>query len=158
MTYNQTLPTFRKVLSDSWSLLKINNRPKHIFKEQPIIVYHRNKNFRDMIGDTTIENNKVVRKQKPILKSGYCKPCFSITNNLCCKQVVPATTFKSNIFLKTYQIFHQLYCKSSYIIYLLECLKRQLRYVGKSETEFNVRLNNQRKDVTRMDSIKSFRY
>ena len=41
-----------------------------------------------------------------------------------------------------YQIFHQLNCKSSYIIYfyiiyLLECLKCQLQYVGKSETEFS---------------------
>ena len=158
MTYNQTLPTFRKVLSDSCSLLKINNKPKHAFKEQPIIAYRRNKNFRDMIGDTTIGNNKVVRKQKPILKSGCCKPCFSIIIKLCCKQAVPTTTFKSNIFLKTYQIFHQLHCKSSYIIYSLECLKRQLKYVGKLETGFNVRLNNHRKDDTRMDSIKSFRY
>ena len=27
------------------------------------------------------------------------------------------------------------------------------QYVGKSETEFNVRLNNHKKDVTRKDSI-----
>ena len=37
MTFNQTLPNFRKVLSENWSLLKINNRLKHAFKEQPII-------------------------------------------------------------------------------------------------------------------------
>ena len=49
-----------------------------------------------MIGDTTIETKKVVGKQIPILKSGYCKPCFSRTNNLCCKQVVLATTFNPN--------------------------------------------------------------
>ena len=30
---------------------------------------------------------------------------FSRTNNICCKQVVPATTFKCNVSLKTYQIF-----------------------------------------------------
>ena len=58
-----------------------------------------------MIGDTTIENKKVVKKHKPTLKSSYCKPCFSRENNLCCKQVVPAKTFKSNVTLKTYQIF-----------------------------------------------------
>ena len=51
-------------------------------------MYRRNKNLRDMIGGTAIENNKVVRKQKLILKSGYCKPGFSRTNNLSCKQVV----------------------------------------------------------------------
>ena len=43
-------------------------------------------------------------------------------------------------------------CKSS-DIYLLECLKCQLQYVGKSETEFNIRLKNYTKDDTRKYSI-----
>ena len=42
-TYNQTLLNFRKTLSDNWSLLNINNRLKHIFKEEPIIAYSQNK-------------------------------------------------------------------------------------------------------------------
>ena len=66
MTYNQTLPNFRKILSDNWNLLKLYNRLKHVFKEQPITAYRRNGNLRDVIGDTTIENNKVVGKQKSI--------------------------------------------------------------------------------------------
>ena len=61
-----------------------------------------------------------------------------------------ATALKTNVTLKTYQIFHQLNCKSSYIIYFLKC---QLYYIGKSETEFNIRLNNHRKDITKKDSI-----
>ena len=40
-----------------------------------------------------------------------------------------------------------------YIVYLLEYLKCHLQYVGKLETEFNIRLHNHRKDVTRKDSI-----
>ena len=61
MTYNQTLPNFRKILSNDWSLLRIKNGLKHIFNQQ-------NKNLTGKIGGTNIENNKVVRKQKPILK------------------------------------------------------------------------------------------
>ena len=38
-------------------------------------------------------------------------------------------------------------------IHILECLKCQIQYVGKSETEFNISLNNHMKDVTRKDSI-----
>ena len=62
MTYNHTLPNFRKILSDNWSLLIINNRLKNIFKEQLIIAYLQNKHLRDMIEDTTTEKTKVVRK------------------------------------------------------------------------------------------------
>ena len=36
-----------------------------------MIAYCRNKSLRDKIGDTTIENNRVVRKQKPMLKSAF---------------------------------------------------------------------------------------
>ena len=82
MTYNQTLPNFIKILSDNWSLLKINNRLKDVFKEQPIITHRRNKNLRDVIGDTTVKNNILVKKQKPTLKSGYFKPCFLSADNL----------------------------------------------------------------------------
>ena len=62
MTYNHTLPNFRKILSDNWSLLIINNGLKNIFKEQLIIAYLQNKHLRDMIEDTTTEKTKVVRK------------------------------------------------------------------------------------------------
>ena len=60
---------------------------------------------------------------------------------------------KNNVSLKTYQMFNQLNCKINYIIFLLKCLKFQKQYDGKSETEFNIRLNNHRKNVTRKDSI-----
>ena len=61
MIYNQTLTNIRKILSENLSWLEINNsRLKHVFKEKPIIAYRRNKNSRDMIGGTTIKNNKVV--------------------------------------------------------------------------------------------------
>ena len=61
MTYNQTLPNFRKILSENLSWLEINNsRLKHVFKEQPIIAYRRNKTSRHMIRGTNIKNDKVV--------------------------------------------------------------------------------------------------
>ena len=53
-------------------------------------------------------------------------------------------TFTSYRFGETFQIFRQLDCKSSHLIYLLQCRICQLQYVGKSETSFNIRLNNQR--------------
>ena len=130
-------------------------------KEQPIIAYSRNKNLRDLIGDTTIENNKVVIKQKLILTSGYCKPCFSRTNNLC-NQVGPATTFKRNITSKTYQIFHQKNCKGSYIIYLLEYVrvssKMSVTIYWEIRNRIQFKTYNHRKDVTRKDSISTSNY
>ena len=44
-------------------------------------------------------------------------------------------------------------CKSSFVIYLLECYICNIQYVGKSETPFNIRLNNHRKDVKNPNAI-----
>ena len=102
-----------------------------------------------MIGGTTIENNKEVWKENLILKSRYCKTWLSRINNLCCKQVMLVTIFKSNVTWTTYQVFHQLNCKSSYIIHL-NC---QMEYFEKSGTMFNIKLNNHTKDLPRKDSM-----
>ena len=48
---------------------------------------------------------------------------------------------------RTFNIFHKLTCKSQYVIYLMECILCKIQYGGKSETPFNLRLNNHRKDV-----------
>ena len=59
--------------------------------------------------------------------------------------------------LKFFMIFYvkDLRCKWSYmhLIYLLPCRICKFQYVGKSETTFNIRLNNHRKDATSEESI-----
>ena len=46
-----------------------------------------------------------------------------------------------------FKIFHKLNCKSSFVIYLVECTLYKIQYVEKAETPFNIRLNNHRKDA-----------
>ena len=36
MKYNQTLENYRKSISNNWSLLKINNRLKYLFREKHV--------------------------------------------------------------------------------------------------------------------------
>ena len=57
------------------------------------------------------------------------------------------TSFKSNQTNRVFKIFHNINCKSTFLIYLLECNICNIQYVGKSETTFNIRLNNHKKDV-----------
>ena len=59
---------------------------------------------------------------------------------------------------RIFRIYHHLSCKSKYVIYLLECTKCKIQYVGKVETEFNIRLNNHRKDVWKPDAIPASRH
>ena len=93
-------------------------------------------------------NNKA---QKVILSNRkvYPIPCHRTpkTGNLCCKQVKHTSKFSSTVTKRTYNIYNKLNCKSSYLVYLMECTLCKRQYASKSETTFNIRLNNHRKDV-----------
>ena len=94
-----------------------------------------------MLGKKTIVSN---RKQlcQNIDPNGYWKPCNSKLNNLCCTQVQSTNTFKNTVTHKTFKMYNKLNCKSKYLIYLMECMLYNKQYTGKSETTFNLRLNN----------------
>ena len=87
------------------------------------------------------------------MKKGKCSPCSANKRTLCCKQVTSSSTFKNQQTNKSYTIFNEVNCCSAYLIYLMECTLCKKPYVGKSETSFNIRLNNHRKDVKKPDAV-----
>ena len=140
-----------------WHLLHINPNLTEIFQNPPILAFRQNKNLRDIIGTKLIENGKVKRKFTNKIQ-GKSTPCLANNGTLCCKQVVHTTTFRRNQTNRIFQIYHNLDCKSKYVIYLLECTKCKIQYVRKTETKFNIRLNNHRKDVWKPDVIPASRH
>ena len=84
---------------------------------------------------------------------GKCSPCNTKAGNLSCKQLLETTQFHSNKTNKSDQIFQDVNCKSKLVIYLMECTKRRLQYIGKSETQLNIRIDNHRKDSTKINTI-----
>ena len=75
------------------------------------------------------------------------------TRRFSCQQLISTTTSKNNQNNKTFKIYHRVNCKSSFVICLLECYICNIQYVGKSETPFNIRLNNHRTDVKNPNAI-----
>ena len=116
------------------------------------MAYRRNRNLGDIIGQKTLLNGKVVRKNQS-QRIGGCSPCSSTRETKCCSQVRRTTKFKSQKTKKRYNIFHKVNCKSKFIIYLLECTICLLQYVGKSEWPMNIRINKHRNDVFRVDGL-----
>ena len=140
-----------------WHLLHINPNVAEKFQSPPILAFRRNKNLRDIIGTKLIENGKVRRKFTNKIQ-GKCTLCLANNRTLSCKQVVHTTTFRSNQTNRVIQIYHNLNCKSKFVIYLLEYTKCKIQFVGKAETEFNIRPNNHRKDVWKPDAIPASRH
>ena len=105
-------------------------------------------------GTNTIHNNEKLMKTKINHHIGKRVPCNS-TQYLFRQQLISTTTFKSNQTNKAFKIYHRVNCKSSFVIYLLEC---NIQYVGKSETPFKIRLNNHRNDVKNPNAISTPKY
>ena len=100
-----------------------------------------------------IEKNKVKKRQIQKLKPDKCSPCLTNLRSVCCKQVRKTTTCKNQQTKEICKLFHNVNRVSSYVIYLMECILCGKQYVGKAETSFNIRLNNHRKDVKKVDAI-----
>ena len=83
---------------------------------------------------------------------GECIPC-NASRCLSCQQITATTTFASTQTKEKFNMYHKVSCKSNYVIYLLECLRCKIQYVGKSETSFHIRLNNHRKDIKSPNTI-----
>ena len=151
ITYNKNLPNMKATLNKNWDILKINNDISSLFQQKPNIAFRRNRNLRQILCNHRIYNNKIV-KQKYVI--GKCRPCLSRRDNLCCKQMANTSIFTNRKSGKQYNILHQLNCKSSHVIYLIECtLCNHKPYVGKSEYPSNIRTNNHRSDSKKKNTI-----
>ena len=73
-------------------------------------------------------------------------------------QVQNPYSFRSQQNGRIFTIFHQVNCKRDFGIYLLECEKCHIQYVGKAETDFNLRLKNHSNDVYKADAIPASRH
>ena len=146
-TFNKTLPNIRQTFDRHWHLLLTNPMIAQNFTNKPILAFRRNKNLRDLIGQTHLAANKKIIKSKK--KEGGSSACLSRANNQCCKQVISTKTFSSMETKETFKIFHQLNCRSKNVIYLGYCNKcPNSQYIGKSEPPVNLRINTHRHDVS----------
>ena len=85
-TYYPDLPDLKNTIDKHWLILNIDQKMKKTFTTKPIMAYRRNQNLGDILGQKTIVNSKVVRKDTNHQISG-CAPCLSKGENKCCKQI-----------------------------------------------------------------------
>ena len=146
-TYNRYLPNISNIITKTWNIFKISPTLQKVFDQKPMITHKRNKNLGEPIEGHSLQCRKVFNTHLWIIRS-QSKSCNTTNkSSLCCTQVVNTKTFESHQTRRTLKIFHKLNCKSSVVIYLMECTFYNIQYVGKAETPFNIQLNNHRKDA-----------
>ena len=141
LTHNRTLPHVNRATTNNWNLLHINQEFKDLFQEAPIVTFRRNRNINGLLGWRNIVDGKLQR-QSMRKEIRFSTKCFSKLGNL----------LKTMWHKKTYHMLHDLNCKSKLLIYIMEFRICRIPYVGKCETQLNIRLNNHRRDVNRQNS------
>ena len=148
VTYNGTLPDIKQLIQNHGSILKTNKALEKTFSVEPIIAFRKNKSLKQLIGGSTIQNDKDIKKSSNKYE-GKCTPYKSGIRSLC--------RYKTHIHVVANKMGGYLQfstnCKSDFVIYLLEYKKCHMQYVGKAETDFSLRLNNHRKNAYKLDFI-----
>ena len=158
VTYNSVLPNIKEMVNKHWHILNIDSSFKErLNSSELMIAFRKTTSLRESIGTNTIRNNQKFLAPTQTTTVGQCTPCY--TNRLlCCQQALKTTTFTSTQTRQTFTIFHQVTYHGNYVIHLQECIMCKIQYVGKSETLFNIRLNNHRKDIKKPNAIEACKH
>ena len=158
VTYNSVLPNIKEIINKHWHILNLDSSFKEIFNSsQLMIAFRKSTSLKQLIRTKTIRNNQKFLTTTQTTTASQCTPCYT-SRSLWCQQVLKTTTFTSTQTRETFTIFHQVTCHSNYVVYLLECIMCKIKYVGKSETSFNIRLNNHRKDIKKPNAIEACKH
>ena len=140
-TYNEAIPNINKVFEKHWNITQTNAKCRRSLKLTPKAVYRRNKNLKDIFVKAKFQNDSnVTTNNEKDFKVTKCnaKRCSW------CKNIVETETFSSKTNNKVFNIRHNMTCVSDWVIYLAECKSCSKQYTGKSETQLNIRFNNNR--------------
>lgn len=138
-TFQPGLNRLRSITRRHLPTLHISERLQSAFPAPPIVAFRRAPNLRDLLvraelkspaPPTTIGNSPCGNRR--------CKTCVHImsTNN-----------FRSNSTGRTYKLRASFTCKTRNVVYLIQCKKCGIQYVGETEKALHIRLNGHRSDV-----------
>ena len=116
-TYNHHHPPIQQIINAHWPILQTSKRTATALTDPPVVAYRRNKNLRDILGQTHLSRGKkIVKSTKPDRYTGS-RACLTSTKNQCCRHVQSTKTFSSDNTGETLRILHNLNCRSQNIIY-----------------------------------------
>ena len=141
ITFNPHITFIAEITERNWNFLQSKERLSLIFNKPPLVAYRRPQSLHDRL----VRSKFVSETPHNLIPKG-CRACER-TKCSWRKNLNQTTTFTNPNNKKTFTIFHAADCYSSWIIYIIECNICKLQYIGKSETAFNLQLNNHRNHI-----------
>ena len=140
VTYHPGLPKLHQILRRHLPILHASERMKQVMPNPPLVAYRRPKNLKDLLVRATL--NPPERNFEGTRQCGRprCKTCAHIKVGVVFSSAVTGVEFRARTTAD---------CKTSNVVYLIECRKCKKQYVGETENPLHLRLNGHRSDYYR---------
>src|SRR5690606_21925627 len=142
-TYHSQNPNFNNILSKNYPILVQETKHLSVFKAPPRTVFKRLPNLKSMLVNSTVN-----KPRTPFEGSNPCKK----SRCLICIQMEATSSIKSLNRQFIFRIKGNFNCDAFNCVYVLECNKCNLQYVGET-IDFRHRINNH-KSRFRTDLVK----
>ena len=145
VTFHPQLPRLGKILRDHLPTLHISNKMKEAVPSPPLVANRRPKNLKDLLVRASLK--PPLQRHEGSTRCGRprCKSCMHIKTGITFKSAVTGENFRAKVTAN---------CKTSNLIYLIECRKCNKQYVGETENPLHLRMNGHRSDYYRKLSDK----
>ena len=156
--YNPKNPLIKSLITDNWNIIQNTDDLKKIFKDKPLIGYRRLPNLKDILTKASIsfppkEDSGIVHPQFQTVctRQGRCTYCPRF------KKLDQITSFQSNKIFKCVNLppRHKYTCELSNVIYIINCNKCGLQYIGETKGPIRQRMYEHHRSVQKFDAINS---
>lgn len=134
--YSTNAPSIVNAIKSNWDMLKCDTSLQNIFDERPIFTYRRAPTLRDRLvrSYTPAKEKSTWLPTVPngTFKCGHCNVCDIVSKT---------KGFTHPVTLATYPTRHFINCKSTHVIYILQCGLCEAFYVGRTKRRFQDRLS-----------------
>lgn len=138
LSFHPSLKNVSNIIREHWKVVENNTKLSKMFPNPPVMAFRKPNSLKNLLVRAEISH--------PVTTTGECRSCGDKRCKTC-KQLQHTPTFTSKTTGRTYNIFCNVSCKTSNVIYMLECSVCGLQYVGESIQPFHKRMNGHRSDI-----------
>lgn len=137
-TYDPRLPPLSYITKRNHHILQLSDRLKRSVPVPPMIAYRRPRNLRDLLVRADLK--------PPLRQPPGNRPCGGCGCKTC-PMLLPTDCITSPITGITHQIKVAATCKTTNVVYVIQCQRCSQQYVGETEQALHERINSHRSDV-----------
>ncbi|XP_078535778.1 uncharacterized protein LOC144822305 [Lissotriton helveticus] len=137
--YHPSAPNYRNTLQKTFPLLSTCEKLQKVFPKLPVIAFRRTPNLRSLI----------VRAELKQAVTNAGVHCCDSKRCITCEYLLQTSSVTSYVTRRTYAIRQHLTCRSTCIIYVIQCQRQSCKkqYVGQTVNDLRTRFRNHKSAI-----------